>query len=120
MKSKLTGVLAAGLLAVSLVAAQQSVAEETLVLSMSYEPKFLNVNYDSDLGAPYQNMNIYSKLITYSYFNSELHGDLAESWDVSEDGLTYTFHLRQGVKWHDGKPFTSADVIWTIEDIMRE
>lgn len=121
MRTKLTGALVAGLLAASLGTAQPSMAqEETLVLSMSYEPKFLNVNYDSDLGAPYQNMNIYSKLITYSYANSELHGDLAESWSVSDDGLTYTFNLRQGVTWHDGAPFTSADVVWTIEDILRE
>jgi peptide/nickel transport system substrate-binding protein len=94
--------------------------DKTLVLSMSYEPKFLNVNYDSDLGAPYQNMNIYSKLINYSYSDSQLFGDLAESWTVAPDGLTYTFPLRKGVKWHDGTPFTSADVVWTIEDILRE
>src|SRR5262245_57291407 len=34
---------------------------------------------------------------------------LAESWDVSKDGLTYTFKLKKGVKWHDGKPFTARD-----------
>ena len=39
--------------------------------------------------------------------------DLAESWDISGDGLTYTFHLRQGVTWHDGEPFTADDVIFT-------
>lgn len=36
---------------------------------------------------------------------------LAERWDVSEDGLTYTFHLRQGVRFHDGRPFTARDVV---------
>jgi peptide/nickel transport system substrate-binding protein len=39
--------------------------------------------------------------------------DLAQSWDVSEDGLTITFHLRPDVTWHTGQPFTSADVIFT-------
>lgn len=36
---------------------------------------------------------------------------LAERWDVSEDGVTYTFHLRQGVRFHDGRPFTARDVV---------
>ncbi|MGA2285796.1 MAG: peptide ABC transporter substrate-binding protein [Dehalococcoidia bacterium] len=45
--------------------------------------------------------------------------DLAESWDISGDGLTYTFHLRQGVTWHDGEPFTADDVIFTY-DALRD
>ena len=40
--------------------------------------------------------------------------DLAEKWEVSSDGLTYTFNLRDGVKFHDGTPFTSADVAATF------
>jgi peptide/nickel transport system substrate-binding protein len=40
---------------------------------------------------------------------------LAESWSVSEDAMSFTFKLRQGVKWHDGKPFTSADVKYTFD-----
>ena len=43
---------------------------------------------------------------------------LAEEWTVSEDELVYTFTLREGVTWHDGEPFTSADVVWTIEEGM--
>ena len=44
--------------------------------------------------------------------------DLAKSWTISADGLVYTFNLRDGVKWHDGKPFTSADVKFTIEQVI--
>ena len=44
-------------------------------------------------------------------------GGLAKSWDVSEDGLTYTFHLNEGVKWHDGTPFTANDVAFTFSSI---
>src|SRR5713101_810396 len=40
---------------------------------------------------------------------------LAESWTVSEDAKVYTFKLKPGVNWHDGKPFTSADVLFSIE-----
>ncbi len=41
-------------------------------------------------------------------------GDLADTWDVSPDGLTWTFHLHPGVKWHDGQPFTANDVAFTV------
>ena len=41
--------------------------------------------------------------------------DLAQSWDVQDDGKTYTFKLRDDVKWHDGYPFTADDVVYTIQ-----
>jgi peptide/nickel transport system substrate-binding protein len=44
---------------------------------------------------------------------------LAESWDVSDDGLTYTFHLREGVTWSDGEPFTSADVAFSAMEVWK-
>lgn len=44
---------------------------------------------------------------------------LAESHEVSDDGLTYTFKLREGVKWHDGQPFTPEDVAWSIKMALK-
>jgi peptide/nickel transport system substrate-binding protein len=46
--------------------------------------------------------------------------DLAEAWEVTPDGLTYTFRLREGVTWHDGVPFTAHDVAYTIERTQVE
>lgn len=43
--------------------------------------------------------------------------DLAESWEVSADGKVYTFRLRSGVKWHDGKPFTAEDAAFSLEKL---
>jgi peptide/nickel transport system substrate-binding protein len=45
--------------------------------------------------------------------------ELATSWEASADGRTWTFHLRPGVKWQDGKPFTSADVAFTFTYIIK-
>jgi peptide/nickel transport system substrate-binding protein len=45
-------------------------------------------------------------------------GDLAESWDVTNEGLSITFYLRKNVRWHDGKPFTAKDVSFTYKTIL--
>jgi peptide/nickel transport system substrate-binding protein len=60
---------------------------------------------------------IYNGLVKYDK-NIKLVGDLAESFQVSPDGLTITFHLRRGVRWHDGMPFTSRDVRYTYQVII--
>src|SRR5438128_2572975 len=49
----------------------------------------------------------------------EIFPELARSWEVSPDGQTVTFHLHQGVTWHDGMSFSSADVLYTLERIMH-
>jgi peptide/nickel transport system substrate-binding protein len=43
------------------------------------------------------------------------HGDLAESWDISQDGTVYNFSLRQGATWHDGEPVTAEDILFTVQ-----
>ncbi len=61
---------------------------------------------------------VYDPLVRYDE-NFEPAGCLAESWAASDDGLTWTFSLREGVTWHDGEPFTSEDVKFTY-DLMNE
>jgi len=49
----------------------------------------------------------------------EVVPELAQTWEFSDSGTTLTFHLHTGVKWHDGTPFSSADVQYTIERILH-
>ncbi len=57
-------------------------------------------------------------MLQMDHFTLKLEPCLAESWEISPDQLTYTFHLRHGVKWHDGEPFTAADVKYTYDKVM--
>ena len=60
---------------------------------------------------------IFSGLLTYDSRN-RLVGDLADKWSVNKDGTVYTVHLRPHVTWHDGRPFTAADVVFTYQTIQ--
>lgn len=55
---------------------------------------------------------VYNGLVKYDK-DLTIVGDLAESWEISKDSLSITFRLREGVRWHDGKPFTAHDVMYT-------
>ena len=56
---------------------------------------------------------IYNGLLKYDS-EGKLVPDLAESYDISDDKTQYTFHLRHGITWHDGQPFTATDVLYTV------
>ena len=61
----------------------------------------------------------YDGLVRYNREWDEIIPNLAESWAVSEDATTYTFKLREGLKWNNGTPFTSADIAFAVE-LMSE
>jgi peptide/nickel transport system substrate-binding protein len=60
---------------------------------------------------------VFNGLVRYDK-EFRIEGELAESWDISPDGKKITFHLRKGVKWHDGAPFTSDDVMFTYRRLI--
>ena len=65
--------------------------------------------------------NIFDRLVDVEVDadgNSKIVPSLAESWDISDDGLEYTFHLRQGVKFHSGNDFTAEDVAYTFHRML--
>ncbi len=85
---------------------------DALVVGSIGEPSTLIPILASDSASHEVAGQIYNGLVRYDK-NLKLEGELAKSWEVSKDGLTITFHLRRGVKWHDGHEFTSRDVLYT-------
>src|SRR4051812_42604736 len=60
-------------------------------------------------------MEVFSRLVRVNNVGTDIEGDLASSWDVSDDGSVYTFHLRPEAKFSDGSPVTADDVVFSIE-----
>ncbi|MFL6705985.1 MAG: ABC transporter substrate-binding protein, partial [Paraburkholderia graminis] len=60
--------------------------------------------------------NTYDRLVRVDLKDpSKFNGDVAQSWSVSPDGLTFTFKIRSGLKFHSGNPLTADDVAWSIQ-----
>lgn len=62
--------------------------------------------------------HVYDYLIDIDHLSNPVPR-LATGWDISDDGLTYTLPLAEGVTWHDGSEFSAADVVWTFERFVR-
>ena len=84
----------------------------TMIDAMMAEPSGLIAMIAGESAASAIAANIFNTLLKYDK-NLELEGDLAQSWDISSDQKTITFHLKPDMKWSDGKPLTSADVLFT-------
>ena len=115
----LSNLLVLTLVAVTAVAHAQPRPGGTLVITQGAEPAALvsGVNTSTFIGTVSTKMH--EGLLDYD-FDLKPRAALAESWTVSPDGKTYTFKLRRGVTWHDGKPFTSADVKYSLEEIWKK
>lgn len=122
MKYKRKLLLSLGLFA--MVATYQANAAGTLVYCAeaspeNFNPQLVTSGISMDAGA----VPVYNRLVEFKLGTTEIQPSLAKSWDISEDGMTYTFHLRDDVKWHSNKEFKptrnlNADDV--INSFMRQ
>jgi len=120
--------LAAVFFAASMTAALPGFAQKqggTLRISHRDNPPSASIHEESTISVVAPFMGVFNNLVIFDpqrKINSPDHivPDLAESWSWNDDRTRLTFKLRQGVKWHDGKPFTAADVKCTWDAVMEK
>jgi peptide/nickel transport system substrate-binding protein len=90
---------------------------DTIVVASSSDARTLVPVLASDSASSDICGLVFNGLVKYDK-NVNITGDLAESWDIQEDGKVIIFHLRKGVRWHDGAPFTARDVEFTYKKLI--
>jgi peptide/nickel transport system substrate-binding protein len=89
----------------------------TLVVALSADPGHLNPAITTS-GATHTAAELLYNGLLGQDERGQVVPELAESWQVEQDGAAYRFRLRQGVTWHDGRPFTAADVKFSFEEVL--
>ncbi len=88
------------------------------VFTSTSDPKSFNAIIANETSSSLVTSYIFEGLTRTNAFTTKVEPNLAESWEVSEDGLVWTFHLRHDVQWNDGHPFTADDVVFTFNDLV--
>jgi peptide/nickel transport system substrate-binding protein len=91
---------------------------KTVRILLSADPASLSILGKLDGNADRLNLQLTDSLVQYDA-GLRLQPRVAESWEVSDDRKTVTFHLRDGVRWHDGTPVTADDVVFTVEKVRE-
>lgn len=87
----------------------------TLNMGISFDATNFDPAQTQDNMSLWVEMEIFSRLVRVNNVGTDIEGDLAESWDISEDGTEYVFRLRPDAKFSDGTPVTADDVVFSIE-----
>ncbi len=91
----------------------------TMISAMTAEPSGLIFMVAGESASAAIASNLFNSLLKYNG-NLDIEGDLAESWQISDDQKTITFKLKPNLQWADGKPLTSADVLFTWKTVTDE
>ena len=100
-------------------APQSNTPPDTLYVALEAEPPELDPNLSSAYVDRQVMASLYDKLVDIDE-NGEIVPMLAKSYDVSDDGKVYTFHLRDGIKFHDGTEFNAEAVKYNLERYQEE
>jgi len=90
----------------------------TLVATLRSEPRSFNRLMFRDVPASVFATLTQGELVRVNRVTHQVEPRLAESWDTTNEGRTYTFKLRRDVRWSDGEPFTSADVVFSVKAVF--
>jgi peptide/nickel transport system substrate-binding protein len=91
-----------------------------VIYGMSSDIDTLHPHLISNVFSSWVASNVYDALVSINATNGFPAPGLADSWELSEDGLTYTFHLNPNATWHDGNPVTADDVIFSFDGALDE
>ncbi len=97
--------------------ANDHTAQQVLYATTIGDPKTFNPVLVTDASSGGITGNLFEGLVRINPITNEPEAGLAESWDIKDGGKVITFHLRRGVKWFDGQPFTARDVLFTLRAI---
>lgn len=103
---------------VSHVGAAQDMANTVVFAVEGSPPTFDPAGAGTDSRVDTPSLNLYNALVQHKLGTAEIEPELATEWEISDDGLTYTFTLRDDVVFHDGTPLTAADVVYSFERLM--
>ena len=99
-------------------AAKTEIKEE-LIISMNNDVKGLDPMKVWSYACYFIYWTVYERLFYLNPQTGQYEPELAKSWDIAPDGMSYTFYLQENVKWHDGSPFTAKDVKYTVERALE-
>ena len=111
---------AAGAMTLASVSALAQTPPGVLIVGQIAEPKSLDPAAVTAVNDFRILMNVYDGLVRYKDGTLEVEPSLATSWDISDDGLEYTFSLREGVSFHDGSAFDADAVKFNFDRMLDE